>query len=104
MTKGYCTLLDSNANPSQIKEAWKQTWTVITLADLGKGRTQVRVASMGFVGSDEESLAMRRFFEAGNAVVIKSAAGSFRIARGEVTIRPTLSGLCLLCERLVRSR
>src|ERR1700686_1645341 len=35
------------------KEAWKNTWTVITLTDLGNNRTHIRVASMGF-GTDEE--------------------------------------------------
>ncbi len=52
------------------REAWKKTWTVITLTDLGDGRTHLRIASMGF-GADEESLAMRRFFEAGNAYTWK---------------------------------
>ncbi len=47
------------------REAWKNTWTVITLTDAGAGRTHIRVASMGF-GTDEESLAMRSFFERGN--------------------------------------
>lgn len=47
------------------KEAWKHTWTVLTLTDLGDGRTHLRIASMGF-GDDEESLAMRAFFERGN--------------------------------------
>jgi uncharacterized protein YndB with AHSA1/START domain len=51
------------------KEAWKQAWTVITLKPLPDGRTLVRVASLGF-GGDAESLAMRKFFEAGNQQVI----------------------------------
>lgn len=50
-------------------EAWKHTWTVITLTPLTPSRTHLRVASMGF-GSDPESAAMRRFFEAGNAATI----------------------------------
>lgn len=51
------------------REAWKNTWTVITLTDLGNQRTRLRIASMGF-GTDEESEAMRRFFEKGNAATL----------------------------------
>ena len=47
------------------KEAWKQTWTVLTLTPLADGRTHVRAASLGY-GTDAESVAMRRFFERGN--------------------------------------
>ncbi|HEY7337256.1 MAG TPA: SRPBCC domain-containing protein [Bryobacteraceae bacterium] len=52
------------------REAWKSTWTVVTLSDLGNNRTHIRVASMGY-GTDEESVAMRRFFESGNAATLK---------------------------------
>jgi uncharacterized protein YndB with AHSA1/START domain len=58
------------------KEAWKQTWTVVTMTDLGGGSTQLRVASMGF-GPDEESVSMRRFFEAGNAATLKALQSHF---------------------------
>lgn len=58
------------------KEAWKKTWTVVTLTDVGNNRTHVRVASMGF-GADEESMAMRRFFEAGNASTLKTLQDHF---------------------------
>ncbi len=61
------------------KNAWKKTWTVITLTDLGDGRTRVRIASMGY-GSDEESQAMRRFFETGNDWTIKSMQAHFGAA------------------------
>lgn len=61
------------------KNAWKDTWTVITLTDLGNGRTRVRIASMGY-GSDEESQAMRRFFEAGNDLTIKTLQAHFGAA------------------------
>jgi uncharacterized protein YndB with AHSA1/START domain len=47
------------------KHAWKHTWTVVTLTPLDGGRTQVRAASLGY-GTDQESQAMRRFFERGN--------------------------------------
>lgn len=58
------------------KEAWRNTWTVITLTDLGNNRTHLRVASMGF-GTDEESIAMRKFFEAGNAYTLKTLQKHF---------------------------
>jgi uncharacterized protein YndB with AHSA1/START domain len=51
------------------KEAWKTTWFVVTLTDLGDGRTHIRAASMGF-GTDEESMKMRKFFEDGNALTL----------------------------------
>lgn len=53
------------------KEAWKSVWTVITLTDLGNSQTHIRAASMGF-GADEESIAMRRFFETGNESTLKT--------------------------------
>ena len=46
------------------KEAWKSTWTVLTLTPTDDG-THLRATSYGY-GTDEESLAMRKFFEAGN--------------------------------------
>jgi len=50
--------------------AWKGTWSVATFADLGDGRTHVRLAGMGYT-ADEESQKMRAFFEAGNGWVMK---------------------------------
>ena len=58
------------------KEAWKNTWTVVTLTDLGNNRTHLRVASMGF-GTDEESKAMQRFFKIGNASTLKTLQKHF---------------------------
>jgi len=58
------------------KEAWKRTWTVITLSDLGNNRTHLRVASMGF-GNDEESVAMKAFFERGNETTLKKLQEHF---------------------------
>jgi uncharacterized protein YndB with AHSA1/START domain len=52
------------------KNAWKTAWTVITLSPVNGNETQVRIASLGF-GSDEEAVAMRRFFEAGNQSTIE---------------------------------
>lgn len=61
------------------QESWKKTWTVITLTDLGNGRTHLRIASMGF-GTDEESRSMRRFFENGNAATLKTLQTHFESA------------------------
>jgi len=58
------------------KEAWKHTWTVVTLTALPDGRTHVRAASLGF-GTDAESVAMRRFFERGNAQTLDTLAARF---------------------------
>ena len=58
------------------QQAWKQGWTVITLTDLGEGRTHLRAASVDF-GTDEESQAMRRFFERGNQQVIETLQAHF---------------------------
>jgi uncharacterized protein YndB with AHSA1/START domain len=58
------------------KEAWKKPWTVLTLVPLEDGRTLVRTASLGY-GTDEESLAMRRFFEAGNQQTIAALQKHF---------------------------
>jgi uncharacterized protein YndB with AHSA1/START domain len=52
------------------KNAWKTAWTVITLSPVNANETHVRIASLGF-GSDEEAVAMRRFFEAGNQSTIE---------------------------------
>jgi uncharacterized protein YndB with AHSA1/START domain len=57
-------------------EAWKHTWTVITFTEVDRSRTHLRVASMGF-GTDEESQAMSRFFERGNALTIKTLQDHF---------------------------
>jgi len=64
------------------KEAWKQTWTVVTLTPLDGGRTHVRAASLGF-GADPESLAKRRFFERGNDQTLKAVASYFDSRRGQ---------------------
>ena len=61
------------------KEAWKSTWTVLTLTPTGEG-THLRAASYGY-GTDEESLAMRRFFEAGNRQTIETLQRHFGGAR-----------------------
>jgi len=63
------------------KEAWKKSWTVITLTDAGANRTHLRIASMGY-GTDEESLAMKRFFEAGNQFTLDALRKHFETAPG----------------------
>lgn len=50
--------------------AWKDTWSVVTLTDLGDGTTHVRLAGLGY-DATEESQKMREFFRAGNAYVMK---------------------------------
>jgi uncharacterized protein YndB with AHSA1/START domain len=64
------------------REAWKSTWTVVTLSDLGNNRTHIRVASMGY-GTDPESMAMRRFFESGNAATLKTLQSHFQSRNNE---------------------
>lgn len=58
------------------KEAWKNTWTVVTLNGTDDGQTHIRVASMGY-GSDDESMAMRTFFERGNQQTIELLQNHF---------------------------
>jgi uncharacterized protein YndB with AHSA1/START domain len=57
------------------KEAWKTTWTELTLTPTDEG-THLRAASYGY-GTDEESLAMRKFFEAGNQQTIDALRRHF---------------------------
>lgn len=59
------------------KEAWKGTWTVLTLTDLGGGRTHLRVASLGY-RDDAESRDMRAFFEHGNQSEIETLQRYFK--------------------------
>ena len=58
------------------KEAWLKPWTVMTLTPLDNGHTHLRAASLGY-GSDEDSVAMRRFFEAGNQQTIDAIRRHF---------------------------
>src|SRR4051812_4653239 len=57
-------------------EAYKRVWTVVSMADLGDGRTSLRIAQQGY-GDDEESRKMREFFESGNAWVLKKLQGAY---------------------------
>jgi uncharacterized protein YndB with AHSA1/START domain len=51
------------------EETWKGTWSVITLTDLGDGRTHLRIAGLGYPDTDE-GRKMRTFFRSGNAWVV----------------------------------
>ncbi|HZN56873.1 MAG TPA: SRPBCC domain-containing protein [Planctomycetota bacterium] len=66
-------------------QAFKSTWSVVTMTDLGDGRTHLRLAGLGY-GADEESQAMRRFFETGNAWSLQRLQAHFD------TSVPTRSG------------
>jgi len=55
---------------------WKQTWSVVTLTDLGDGRTHLRMTGMGYPKT-EEGEKMRTFFEEGNGYVLKKLQNSF---------------------------
>ena len=71
--------IDRTPEDFPFKNAWKHTWTVITLAAKGANRTHVRIASMGF-GTDAESVAMRKFFEVGNAETLDTLKAYFKSA------------------------
>ena len=58
------------------KEAWKHTWTVITLSTVAGDKTRIRISSLGY-GTDDESLAMRRFFEFGNQLTLENIQKHF---------------------------
>jgi uncharacterized protein YndB with AHSA1/START domain len=58
------------------KDAWKHTWTVITLTDAGNGKTLVRAASLGFTDAAEDQ-AMAQFFKAGNQQTIEALQNAF---------------------------
>lgn len=60
-------------------ETWKNTWSVITLTDLGAGRTHVRIAGMGYTDSPD-SRKMREFFAGGNAWVMQFLQKQFDAA------------------------
>jgi uncharacterized protein YndB with AHSA1/START domain len=57
-------------------EAYKSVWTVVSMTDLGHGRTNLRIAMQGY-GEDEESQKMREFFRTGNAWVMKKLQSKY---------------------------
>lgn len=68
--------IDKPQEKFPFEHAWRRTWTVITLESVEAGRTRVRIASLGF-GPDEESQAMRRFFEKGNESTLQTLKAHF---------------------------
>jgi uncharacterized protein YndB with AHSA1/START domain len=66
------------------EETWKSTWTVITLTDLGDGRTHVRIAALGYPDT-EEGRKMRQFFLTGNAWVLEKLQHAFDAAASAPT-------------------
>lgn len=56
--------------------AYKSTWSVATLTDLGDGTTHLRLAGMGYT-PEEESQKMRQFFKSGNAWSFKTLQSHF---------------------------
>ncbi len=51
-------------------------WSVVTLNDLGEGRTRLTLRGYGY-GTDEASRQMRAFFERGNAEVLEHLASRY---------------------------
>lgn len=64
--------------------AYKTVTHVITITDLGNGRTRLRSAMNGY-DSSEESQKMREFFRTGNAWVFKKLQSNYG---GEATTGP----------------
>jgi uncharacterized protein YndB with AHSA1/START domain len=60
-------------------KAYKHVWTVISLTDLGDGRTNLRITMVGYE-ADEESRRMRAFFASGNDWVLKKLQSQFEPA------------------------
>lgn len=58
------------------EQTWKNTWSVITLTDLGESRTHVRLVGYGYTDAPE-SQAMKTFFENGNRWVMTVLQKSF---------------------------
>jgi uncharacterized protein YndB with AHSA1/START domain len=85
-------------------QAFKSTWSVVTMTDLGDGRTHLRLAGLGY-GADEESQAMRRFFEPGT-LGRSSVSGAFRRERSDPKRRnrPRGAAACARRRRCARRR
>jgi uncharacterized protein YndB with AHSA1/START domain len=57
-------------------DVYTTMWTVITITDLGEGRSNLRCAAYGF-GADEQSQKMREFFRTGNEWTVKTLQSKF---------------------------
>jgi uncharacterized protein YndB with AHSA1/START domain len=66
------------------EETWKQTWSVVTLTDLGEGQTHVRITGMGYPAT-EDGAKMRKFFEDGNGWTMKYLQSKFDAASTKAT-------------------
>lgn len=66
--------------------AWKSTWSVATMTDLGNGSTLVRLAGMGY-DTTQESQKMKVFFRAGNSYVMGLLQAAFDSAAATRTGR-----------------
>jgi uncharacterized protein YndB with AHSA1/START domain len=62
--------------------AVKNMWTVVYLDPEGAQATRVRIVGLGF-GADEESRAMRAFFDRGNAYTLKKLQERFAPKKAE---------------------
>lgn len=86
------------------ERVWRGTWSVIGLADLGDGRTHVRIAGYGYT-DDPDSQKMRRFFEQGNAWVLQKLQAAHDAGvpapRGPAHAEPKLAPLQL--ERVIEA-
>jgi uncharacterized protein YndB with AHSA1/START domain len=74
--RSLATRIKSPPRGFPFKEAYTRVWTVISMADLGDGRTSVRVSMQGY-GDDEESMKMREFFRTGNEWVIRKLQSGY---------------------------
>ncbi|MBX3376142.1 MAG: SRPBCC domain-containing protein [Phycisphaeraceae bacterium] len=87
--------------------AYKSTWSVATMTDLGGGRTRLRLTGLGYT-ADEESQRMRAFFDQGNAYTLdrlkQNLEGSSETARmspaapaddplGPITVEATVNAM-----------
>ncbi len=57
--------IDNPPNGFPFMNVYQQVWTVMTITDVGGGRTHLRIAGHGFT-AEEESQRMREFFRTGN--------------------------------------
>lgn len=73
-------------------DAYRRVWTVVSLTDLGDGRTALRVAMNGY-GDDEQSQAMRKFFATGNDWVLRKLQSKYLPPGASSSVSPAESPL-----------
>jgi uncharacterized protein YndB with AHSA1/START domain len=59
--------------------SWKAAWTVITVTDLGDGRTHLRLAGLGYPDTDD-GRKMREFFRNGNGWTLDKLKARYEAA------------------------